>query len=197
VIRRLWLLRHAESKAQTGEDATIDPDLTPRGEAQAARVANALADIPFDRIMISPLRRARRTFELSGLPREKASLDSRLLEWTPDPTDYQELLPCDVGDSELAGDVHNAWTIPFDERLQAVLREVTETEEENLLLVSHFGYLSALLKYFMIGRHEQDFPRCATANTGISVLAFGPESGRKQVLRWNDDSHVRDLIDER
>jgi probable phosphoglycerate mutase len=59
------LVRHGQPAWEPGGRAVDDPELTPLGRQQAARVAERLAaeGDPFDALYVSPLRRARETAE--------------------------------------------------------------------------------------------------------------------------------------
>lgn len=60
-----WFVRHGESLAQlnqwTGPDA--DTPLSPLGERQAAELAPSIAELPIERVLVSPFLRARQTAE--------------------------------------------------------------------------------------------------------------------------------------
>ena len=59
---RLYLVRHAQSQGNTGEDlATGDPDLTDVGWEQARRLGERLKTQRIGRIYASPLRRTQQT----------------------------------------------------------------------------------------------------------------------------------------
>src|SRR3990172_7742568 len=59
---RLYLVRHAQSQGNTGEDLTTgDPDLTDVGCEQARRLGERLKSQRVDRIYASPLRRTQQT----------------------------------------------------------------------------------------------------------------------------------------
>src|SRR6266508_6009446 len=69
---RLYLVRHAQSQGNTGEDlATGDPDLTEVGWEQARRLGERFKSQRIGRIYASPLRRTLQTAsaiaEVSGL----------------------------------------------------------------------------------------------------------------------------------
>jgi len=60
----LLLIRHAEPvRIAPGEGGggPVDPELTPRGRAQAGRLAAWLAGEQLDAVLTSPMRRARET----------------------------------------------------------------------------------------------------------------------------------------
>src|SRR4051812_16360442 len=82
---RLYLLRHGETdwNAEGRLLSFTDQPLNDRGERQAARLAEDLAGICWDRAVSSPLVRARRTAEVVLAARKDApplSLDERLRE---------------------------------------------------------------------------------------------------------------------
>lgn len=60
-----WFVRHGESLAQlnqwTGPDA--DTPLSPLGERQAIKLAPSIAELPIERVLVSPFLRARQTAE--------------------------------------------------------------------------------------------------------------------------------------
>lgn len=59
---RLYLIRHAQSQGNTGEDLTTgDPDLTEIGRTQARRLGERMASQPVDVVYASPLRRTQET----------------------------------------------------------------------------------------------------------------------------------------
>src|SRR4051812_19126909 len=84
----VWLARHGETEWSRDMRHTgrTDIPLTPHGEEQARALTDALSAIEFDRVLSSPLGRARETCALAGLG-ERAELDERLLEW--DYGDYE------------------------------------------------------------------------------------------------------------
>ncbi len=75
------LIRHGETEwSAAGRHTSItDLDLTPRGEQQAAALADRLAGYRFGTVLTSPRLRARRTAELAGLP--VTAVDDDLAEW--------------------------------------------------------------------------------------------------------------------
>jgi len=84
----VWLARHGETEwsrtlRHTGR---TDVPLTAAGEAEAGALGGPLAAIRFDRVLSSPLVRARETCALAGLG-ERAELRDDLLEW--DYGDYE------------------------------------------------------------------------------------------------------------
>jgi broad specificity phosphatase PhoE len=82
---RVYLVRHGETDWNTEGRllSRTDRPINATGEAQAVRLASALADIRWDRAYASPLVRAHRTAEILLSPRSDApplSVDDRLVE---------------------------------------------------------------------------------------------------------------------
>ena len=76
--RRIYLMRHAEMSYFTTDGAAVDPravTLTERGLAQAAAMAEVLADAPFDRAVCSGMPRSRETAAAVLGRREKVAIE--------------------------------------------------------------------------------------------------------------------------
>lgn len=65
----IYLFRHGETAwSLSGQHTgTTDLPLLPQGEEAARELADIIRDHPFERVLVSPLQRARRTAELAGL----------------------------------------------------------------------------------------------------------------------------------
>jgi probable phosphoglycerate mutase len=92
VKQRVYLVRHGEttwslSRQHTGR---TDIPLTDNGRAVARLLAPVLAQESFERVLCSPLQRARQTCELAGLG-ARATLDPDIMEW--DYGEYEGLTP--------------------------------------------------------------------------------------------------------
>jgi broad specificity phosphatase PhoE len=91
----VWLARHGETEwsrtlRHTGR---TDLPLTAEGEAEARALRAPLTAVDFDRVLCSPLSRARETCELAGLG-DRAELRDDLLEW--DYGDYEGRTSADI-----------------------------------------------------------------------------------------------------
>ncbi len=78
----IYLARHGETAWTLSHQHTgrTDIPLTSRGEANARSLGERLRGVEFERVLTSPLERARRTCELAGFL-EKAALEPDLAEW--------------------------------------------------------------------------------------------------------------------
>ncbi len=193
--RKIWLVRHGQSKAQTEEELSIDSGLSRLGTKQAKRLAKALKDVNFDRIYVSPLKRARETFEHSRLRGSEIRFDSRAVEEMPEGA-YSQLLPYGNLPDYAEKDKQDAWNLDARSRASSLMNELYASEARQILVVSHFGFLNHLLKVFFSGsENTQSLPKyCHINNTGISVFSIGTDRKQDFVVAWNDIRHVYDLI---
>jgi probable phosphoglycerate mutase len=78
----LWLVRHGETEwsASGRHTSRTDVALTERGAEKAVRVGHRLTGITFDRVLTSPLTRARETCRLAGFG-DRAEVVDDLREW--------------------------------------------------------------------------------------------------------------------
>ncbi len=194
-MKRIWLVRHAESRAQTGDMLGIDTPLSTLGILQAEQLKIPLGKIKFDCAFISPLKRARQTYECSGLQCENIRFDSRLLEEMP-PNAYKSLLPYEDLPVYGSPDTKNAWTIDISSRVKSFLDELKNSDNGNkILVIAHSGLLSILFQSLLTGTKENDINNdlyLGMNNCGISSFTFDPAKTPKYTLLfWNDISHVR------
>lgn len=151
----LLILRHAE---KTGS-GLCDP-LTARGRADALAVAEALAALDVDAVVMSPYRRSQETvapfLRRSGLT---PVIDARLAEWMISPSALAEIFehgPAVVADrhyrapwSETAAE---CWT-----RVAAALRDLRATGARRPLLACHGGILGIALMHLSDGFRSEDW----------------------------------------
>jgi probable phosphoglycerate mutase len=78
----VYLARHGETAWTVSHQHTglTDLPLTPQGEAEARRLGQRLAGLPFAAVLTSPLQRAVRTCELAGFG-SAAKVEPDLVEW--------------------------------------------------------------------------------------------------------------------
>ena len=92
---RLYLIRHGETEWSLSGQYTgrTDIPLTAHGEDEARELGLRIRDIPFARVLTSPLKRAQQTCALAGLIRT-AEIEPDLAEW--DNGDDEGRTPADV-----------------------------------------------------------------------------------------------------
>jgi broad specificity phosphatase PhoE len=193
---RVLFLRHAESESNAHPEAAALPEaqgdrLTPRGWEQARAAARWLSAVRPDRLLSSPMRRARETAtvisEELGMPIELSELICELREsddYLSLPPEEQKLRRWSVWMAEHGHDPD--WSPPGGESFNTVLgrvrrfkRELEASDPETTILaVSHgiflrfFLFDSLLAESFaapQVGRLWQ----LRTANCGLSVFDHG------------------------
>jgi probable phosphoglycerate mutase len=216
------LTRHgltARSRPEQHLGQRIDVSLSDEGRAQAAALAARLARIAFDRIISSPLRRARETADAVAAatvdaPRPVVEMDPRILEmdygdwegltyaeieardaaqrrrWEADPA----AVACPNGES---GDDVAARVRSFLGDLLAVGRSSAASgrgdAERRVAVVGH-STLNRILICLALGIPVREFRRrVVQGQVNLTVLQW-PDGGRvdeAELLLLNDLSHVR------
>ncbi len=171
-----YFVRHGESEANAARRfaGRTDSPLTELGRRQAEAVAEALANVHFDRIVSSPLSRCRDTALVIASRRQL-------------PVDLEpDLVEIDVGErtgspfDEIAGlpewrdDGFVAW--PRGETLDQVLsrahrvitRIAADSAGQRVLVVGHGGVTRILMSHFLGVLPRLD--RSVATNTNVSVV---------------------------
>jgi probable phosphoglycerate mutase len=197
----LYLVRHAQSHGNTGEDLTTgDPDITEVGREQARRLGERLKSQRIDRIYASPLRRTEQTAtaiaDASGLEvLPKADLTEVVLGQA----DYDiRLLPEKERDSVARRImIEGTWdAFPGSEgssaarkRVRSVIHEIVDSHPgERLVLVSHAGFIQTFVSLALgLDRDFVFYPFNA------SVTSVRAKDGRFVLWRLNDIAHLDGL----
>jgi probable phosphoglycerate mutase len=203
-MTELVFVRHGETdwNRQQRFQGQIDVPLNAAGQAQAQRLADALAGESFDLLLSSDLLRTRQT--LAPLQQRLTRGAQALPAWREQGFGVLEGLSVD----EIKARHPDLWTqwlrhdadysLPegesvraFHARVTAALRAlVREHAGRRLLIVTHGGVLDMLWRTV----HGQSLhgPRdCAIPNTGINRLRW--RDGRLDLERWADDAHLQGL----
>jgi broad specificity phosphatase PhoE len=194
----LVLLRHGETEwSKSGRHTGVtDLPLLPEGEAAARRVGALLQDWTFDRVLVSPLQRARRTAELAGLT--DVEIDPRLKEW--DYGGYEGLTTKEIRErlgymwtvfenGVVPGDTPGETVESVAARAASVLGDVMPTlQHGNVALVAHGHYLRILATVFL--RQEVRMGAQLLLDAGsLSVLEW--EREQPAIRTWNRPSPER------
>jgi len=182
----VWLARHGETEwSRDGRHmGFINTPLTPLGEDQARALAVPLAAIDFDRVLCSPLARARRTCELAGLG-DRAELRDELVEWNYG--DYEGITRAEIFATAPGwllwrdGCPNGESPAEVGARVDAVVRELADADSDgpSLAVFAH-GHLLRVL---------------AARWIGLEVAAgqfLGLETGTLSRLGWEHDYRVID-----
>jgi probable phosphoglycerate mutase len=198
---RLYLVRHAQSQGNTGEDLTTgDPDLTDVGRMQAERIGERFRGQKIDVIYASPLRR---TQETAAAIADALGLDvlpkADLREVTMGQPDYDiRLLPPEeqlkISERIVAEGTWDAFpgsegSAVARQRVKGVMDEIVDANPgRRVVVVTHAGFIQT---YFsVILGLDRDFVFYPFNASITSVRAMGD---RRVIWRVNDVAHMDGL----
>jgi len=182
----VWLIRHGETAwSLTGQHSgRFDLPLTPRGEEEARAVAPLLAARRFDRVICSPLARARRTCEIVGLL-SAAEIDPEVQEW-----DYGDCTGCTQQEMAARFSGWNIWSgpVPNGESIADVAARARRVADRlrgapgATALFAHGHFLRVFTTQWLgldpaAGRH------LALETSAVCIL--GEDAGFPAIRAWN------------
>jgi probable phosphoglycerate mutase len=183
----LWLVRHGETEWSLAGKHTGSTDipLTAKGCEIAAALRPRLQNIQFAHVLVSPLLRARQTFELAGFG-GRGEIEPDLHEWrygSDEGRTSAEIRAERPGwtvwkDGPLGGETHEDVAVRAD-RLIARVRSF----EGRVAAFSH-GHISRVLAARWIGRPVADGALYRLDTAAISVLGYERETA--VIKLWND-----------
>jgi broad specificity phosphatase PhoE len=193
VLPSVYLVRHGETAwSLTGQHTGLtDLPLTEQGERNARRLGVRLAGLVFEKVLSSPLQRARRTCELAGFG-SAVGLDRNLVEWNYG--DYEGLRTPEI----LATRPH--WQLfrdgcPDGETPEQIGSRADEVVNRlhavngNVLIFSSGHFLRVLAARWL--GLESTAGRFLMLNTGsLSVLGYENSPARPAIRLWNDTGHL-------
>lgn len=189
----LYLCRHGDTAWSPVRRLAgrTDLPLVEEGEANARLLAPRLQALRFDRVLVSPLVRARRTAELAGYT-GRAEVDERLIEMnfgTHDGSTVAEIRRTHAGwsywrdacpDGETAGDL--------GVRVDSLLAEL-RPRGGTILIFGHSVVLRVLAARFM--GWPPDYARhLMMAPASLGVVTFDPVDDAPAIASWNDRQHL-------
>jgi broad specificity phosphatase PhoE len=182
------LVRHAETEwSRDGRHTGLtDIPLTEEGRAAARSLSERLREWRFERLLVSPLRRARETCELCGLGGQ-AELCEDLHEW-----DYGEYEGLTTAEIRARRPDWNLWRdgCPGGESPQQVgaradhVIATIDASPGTVAVFSH-GHMLRVLGARWIDLAPAGGARLGLSTAAISVL--GHEHDTRVLARWNDD----------
>jgi probable phosphoglycerate mutase len=180
----LYLVRHGDtewSPFRRLAGSRTDLDLTAAGETTAKRVGTLLAGVHFDRILCSPLRRARRTAELAGFT---AEIDPRLREL--DFGDYEGKTVHEIRETRpgytylVHGTPNGEDAAAVGARVDSVLAELTTG---TTLIFAHSVLLRVMTARYL-GLPPGNARNFFMAPGGIGILDFDPVDDAPVIKSW-------------
>ncbi len=181
------LVRHAETEwSRDGRHTGLtDIPLTDPGRAAARALAGRLRRWRFERVLVSPLRRARETCELCGLG-EMAEQRDELHEW-----DYGQYEGLTTAQIQARRPDWNLWRdgCPGGERAEQVGQRAdrviaTLARQRGAVAVFSHGHMLRVLGSRWIELDPANGARLALSPAAISVL--GHERDTRVLALWND-----------
>lgn len=181
------MVRHGETEwsREFRHTGRTDVPLTAEGRRRAADLADVLAGQSFDRVLCSPLRRARDTCELAGFA-DGAEVDDDLMEW-----DYGEYEGATA--LEIRAD-RPGWSVWKDgplggeslrdlgTRVDRVIADVCDGKSQDVLIFAH-GHLLRVLAARWIGLDAVGGSLFVLLPTCFGVL--GHERETRTINGWN------------
>lgn len=190
----LFLVRHGRTAINVGNklQGRIDHPLDEVGRQQAIEIASVLTNI--DRVISSPLIRAKQTADAFGLPIE---IDQRFIE-----LDYGEF--DGMLQKEVPATTWNEWRrninfrppngetlVELDVRVREALSELSnEARSKNVVIVSHVSPIKAAIAW-TIGTEIGSSWRMLLDRASISRIEI-TENG-PSMRGFNDTSHLRTI----
>jgi probable phosphoglycerate mutase len=194
-LLEVYLARHGETEWTLTRRHTgcTDIPLTERGERNARSLAQRLAGIRFDRVFVSTMQRARRTFELAGFAAQAEICDD-LHEW--DYGEYEGLTTAEIRR------MRPGWNLfrdgcPGGESVVAIgsranrLVSFLRSGSGRVLLFGH-SHCFRVLAARWLGLPPEDGRLFVLGTASLSILGY--EHGRDEpaIRLWNDDRHVNE-----
>jgi probable phosphoglycerate mutase len=185
---RVWLVRHGETEwSKSGQHTgRTDIPLTAAGEQQARALGRHLAGRRFERVLTSPLSRARETCRLAGHG-DAAEISEDLLEW-----DYGVWEGRRTADIRLELPHWSIWTTPVPEgetveQVGVRVRRVIERAEAvagDVALFAH-AHVLRILAACWIGLPPIHGRNLALGTASLSALGYERET--RVIHVWNQD----------
>ncbi len=192
-LPEVYLARHGEtawtvSRQHTGR---TDLPLTARGEDNAWGLRDRLRGLSFDRVFVSPMRRARQTCLLAGFGEQAVSV-ADLTEW--DYGEYEGLTTAEIRRQR------PGWSLfrdgcPGGESVAAVGARADRViarlrSMPGHVLVFGHGHFFRVLAARWIGLLPGDASRFVLGTAALSILGYehGPED--PAIRLWNDGRHT-------
>ncbi len=185
--RKIYLIRHGETDWTLSGQHTgmTDLPLTENGRKQVELLSKRLKGHAFERVLISPLRRASETCELSGLYRH-AEIDPDLAEWNYG--NYEGLTTEEIWKIEphwnifLRGAPNGESVEDISARTNRILIKINASHGD-IALFSHGHFLRALTtRWLKLPISEGNL--FALSPASISILGF--ERDYHVIKLWND-----------
>jgi probable phosphoglycerate mutase len=193
-LPKIYLARHGETAWSVAGQHTgrTDIPLTPQGERNAQRLGQRLRGIMLDRVLSSPLERARRTCQLAGFG-DRVELDPDLVE--VDYGRYEGLRTAEIRRQQPDWDLFRDGC-PEGESVAAITARADRVAERlraigqgNVLLFSHMHFLRFLAARWLL-LPAAEARRFLLTTASLSILGYEHTLDQPVIRLWNDDRHL-------
>lgn len=192
-LPRVTLVRHGETEwSRAGlHTGRTDIPLLEEGERNASAVATRLAGKIFERVLVSPLQRARRTCELAGFG-QQAEKDANLMEW--DYGDYEGMTTPQIREQRPGwylfrdGCPNGETAAEVGRRADQVIARVRAVGGD-VLLFAH-GHVLRVLAARWLDLPPDRACNFVLATAAVSVLGYEHGLQEPALLLWNDQRHL-------
>ncbi len=183
------LVRHGETAWSLAGQHTglTDIPLTEEGERRARALRDQFKGVAFDRVLASPLQRARRTCELAGFG-ASAKVDPDLVEWNYG--DYEgrtskEILAARPGWRLFRDGCPNGEQ-PADVAMRAdrVIASLRERDDRAILFSS--GHILRVLAARWLGLPPSEGRLFLLSTASVSVLGYEHDKSEPAIALWNE-----------
>ena len=197
VLPVIYLARHGETAwSLSGQHTGLtDLPLTERGERTARRLGERLKELTLNKILTSPLQRARRTCELAGFG-NVAEVDRDLVEW--DYGQYEGRRTAEIlaerPDWQLFRDGCPGGESPAQVAVRAdrVVGRVRAVQGDVLLFSS--GHFMRVLTARWLGLEPSSNCKYFMLSTAsLSALGYEGSRARPVIRLWNETRHVEQM----
>ncbi len=187
---RLILIRHGATEwSELGRHTgRTDLQLTALGEAQARALGKSLSIFKMARVFCSPLQRAQRTAELSGLVPFEVTPDLVEVDYGTDEGRTTAQICADFPGWDLFRDGTHGGE-PLDDVARRCRRVIAAaaTIDGDVALVAH-GHLLRILTATYLDEPALWGGHLVLGTASLGLL--GQEHGQPAIVRWNDQSHL-------
>ena len=192
---RLYLVRHGETEWSLSGQYTGRTDilLTAHGEDEARELGLRIRDIPFARVLTSPLKRAQQTCALAGLI-PTAEVEPDLAEW--DNGDDAGRTPADVLASRPGwnlfrdGAPHGETPAQISDRADRFIARL-RSWDGNIALFSH-GHFGRVLAARWIGLSVAQAEHFLLNTASLSILCYEHDcTDQPAIALWNSAAMER------
>lgn len=210
-MTKIYIVRHCEAEGNVRRifQGLTDLDITPLGVLQLKKLSERFRDIHIDRVLSSPLLRARKTAEaIIGEKNIKLETDQGLIELNggviegktydriySEYPDFKEMWLNHPED--FAPENGEQMTVAYERIWNAVLRIAKENKGKTVACASHGGVIRCL-NCKLINNNISELKSVPfSGNTAITLIEFDNDFNYT-VKFWNDNSHLgEDLINKK